>query len=563
MLEIFKKLYLLLLGFIWITGGTIVSFPKFKLDLTSLDLWMMGFILLLWIDYRVSRNPLYNSLQSTFKIFLEPKNSSKFFWILLFWIFLSLTVAHCFRHWSFHTSGFDLTFVHQALFYAWGAPPLKCDLCIQGTYFGEHLSFTLYLLSPLTQFFHSDELIFLIQAFLIAFAILCFFLFGPLRGKKGLWFWVLLILVSQRALRNGTLWDFKEDIFGFFFLSFSILSLYHRRFIWYFCFLVLALLSKENIAFIAILTPLPFLFEKNFHWTSSEKRLVLGLTAGLCTLYGWISFEWLIPYFNQGSVQANNIVERLPGLGSSPSEILFNAFTKPQLWIEILSRHLFQWPALKYLIYLFGPWFYFLVKRPAWILPTLPVLAMNLLSNAPTQRSLEFHYDFLALPFLIMGVHWSATELKSGKIWLPLVLAALCLSGRWPGWQIQRHFPTLSEFKESRFLSKLPDQGVTGVTATLSAQISHFREIRPLRLPSENHSSKNYWKEFDLLNTKDRTHLKSHQSKNAQYLLLDLGDPAQKRLHQELQSNPNWKKESDFRSVRFAYWKNQNDATRE
>ena len=40
---------------------------------------------------------------------------------------------------------------------------LHCDLCISGTYLGDHWSPALWLLSPLTAWFHWDEWIFLLE----------------------------------------------------------------------------------------------------------------------------------------------------------------------------------------------------------------------------------------------------------------------------------------------------------------------------------------------------------------------------------------------------------------
>lgn len=93
----------------WITGGTTVQIGKMKLEILSLDFWVLMFIVVTLVH---KKNKKF-FLEKGFKFFewISTKGrSEKATFFLCLWIFSSLWIAHCLRHLSFQTHAFDLTF---------------------------------------------------------------------------------------------------------------------------------------------------------------------------------------------------------------------------------------------------------------------------------------------------------------------------------------------------------------------------------------------------------------------------------------------------------------------
>src|SRR5690606_30412667 len=97
------------------------------------------------------------------------------------------------------------------------------------------------------------------------------------------------------------------------------------------------------------------------------------------------------------------IVNRFGGLGSTPAEVLANLAKHPFATLELILGKLFTPTGFKYLLALLGPALALATRRSSvWLIAALPGVLMNLSSGAETQRSLNFHYDLIILPFLLL-----------------------------------------------------------------------------------------------------------------------------------------------------------------
>ena len=90
-----------------------------------------------------------------------------------------------------------------------------------------------------------------------------------------------------------------------------------------------------------------------------------------------------------------------------------------------LFVHLVQAPRLAYVPKVLLPLAFLPLARSRWLLPTVPIIAMNLLSAWPTTTDLDVHYLTPALPFLVAGALDGAGRLSRRAAHLPRHLTLL------------------------------------------------------------------------------------------------------------------------------------------
>ncbi|MGE0614930.1 MAG: DUF2079 domain-containing protein [Bacteriovoracia bacterium] len=571
-----------------LTGGIILSLPFGKIEFSSLDPWIACFALLyggrfLFHRLRGTTPPASETMakirKAVGRLITPPaqardstRAAARRPLVLLAVCFGALWLAHVFKHWALQTHGYDLTFLHQSLFHpivdgTW----LRNDLSYWASYFGEHLSYTLFLFVPFTEIWPSDLTIFLFQPLLIGGALFVAVRHGPLRRSRDLWLYATLLLICHRALRNAVVWDFREDDLLFATLTWAAIALYQGKWGQYLVALALSLGTKENVGLITPFLAVPLLWDRRLNLGAGVRKMLAITTVIGSVIWAWVCFKILIPHYNHGIESGNNIVQRFPGLGATPREVLLNILTSPTTWWVLVQTKLLAASALKYLLLLVGPFAYFLWRGGpsawTWLLPAAPGIAMNLLSSEGTQRSLTFHYDLIILPFLILPtLHGLATfggqvgaqsrhfvppaRVKLQALTIAL-LVALGLSGRWPGHALQKHLPTWREFQSARFLANLgePDPSKHIYAANLStlAQLSRFEQLRPLNVPSRplELDRLTAWKIFWEGNQKDRTQIEGHTPLEADQMILDQTIPWEKFLAQEFLLRGWWEPRKD------------------
>lgn len=478
-------LLLSIIGTLIISGGLIFKSSSLRIELSQVDPFGFTFLLLLFICFIFSKKsllPLKKKGLALLEWSTVEKNSH--FWSFIFIIFnlLLLFIAHLFMQWSLKTAAFDQTTVHQSLFYSFGTIPLKCDICRGPSYLSEHLSFSLFILSPLTQLLKIDEFIFFIQIIILSLSLFILFHFTPLRNQKKLWLVFSLLLFSHRSLRDSFVTFFREDHIAFIALICSLASLFNKKIYFYCIFIFIALLSKENIAFILpfILIPL-YLDPQTKPNTKVENFLIMFFTLIIPLIYIFLSFKILIPHYSVSASGHTPFVSRLSFLGHNPNEILQTVVFQPFYTLKTLFLLLLTKESIKYLILIFLPYSFLFTKSWYWTIPALPSIFLNMSSTLKTQISQQFHYDLVILPFLIFGLISALSKANPNKIKSQLsffLIFALCFSGRWPGFHVTSHIPSWDDIKESISLRKLPQiEKPIAASERILAQLSYQKNI--------------------------------------------------------------------------------------
>jgi uncharacterized membrane protein len=173
-------------------------------------------------------------------------------------------------------------------------------------------------------------------------------------------------------------------------------------------FLAAAALTKEEV-------PLVIAGIGVWYALSRRRRLAGGALAAGGAAVTLLYLTVVIPHYRDGDAPA--FYERYDAVGGSLAGIVETAFTDPL----VLLRAVTEGRDLTYLLQLALPLAALFLAVPLLLVAALPELAANLLSDVPTQTSIEFHYTAPIVPFVVAGTIFSAARFPR---LVPVVLAA-------------------------------------------------------------------------------------------------------------------------------------------
>ncbi len=193
------------------------------------------------------------------------------------------------------------------------------------------------------------------------------------------------------TLESAVLFDFHAVTLSPTFLLFAFLALeqrHDRRFLF---FALLAMACKEDIPLVVAMVGL-------YIGLAQRRWRLAGLTLALSAAWFSVAFFLIQPRFAAGG---NIQLDRYTWLGATPLEMLQTLLTQPVL----VFNHLWHQVDLPgYFFDLFFPTAFLALFNPLTLLPLLPTLAINLLSDNPlTWRLEDFHYGAPLAPFLFIS----------------------------------------------------------------------------------------------------------------------------------------------------------------
>ena len=340
----------------------------------------------------------------------------------LAWIFLAVvTIVYSLamsdqailRYATFKATAFDLgnmdqviwntlhgrlfQFTNQAI--DWYGPPIRLAI---------HFEPIILPLSLLYSFGSDPRILLVFQTLALASGSLPVFLLT----RKIIPQWPLLAALMATAyllapaLIGLNIFDFHPVALATPLLLYALLALEYKHYAWFLIVCVLAACTKEDVPLaIATLGILVI-------WKYKLPRLGLTLIIG-GVLWSLIAFRIIIPHFYPG-VQANNFWYRYEELGSSPGAAILNLFVRPWVFFSLF----FTLDRLYYLLSLVRSVGFFPLLAPEWLLPTLPSLAVNLLSTDPLLYSGVYHYNAAIIPFvMIAAIHGTRRFLALWQGW--------------------------------------------------------------------------------------------------------------------------------------------------
>ncbi len=200
-----------------------------------------------------------------------------------------------------------------------------------------------------------------------------------------------LVYLLWPTLEAAVLYDFHAVTLAPTFLLFAFWALVRQKDGWFIGFALLALACKEDMALVVAMMGL-------YAGLAQHRWRLAGLVIGLSLAWFVIAVMVIQPRFAAGG---NIQLDRYAWLGNTPLEIITTGITHPGLVFEHLWN---QVDLVSYLTALFWPTAFLALFSPLTLLPLLPTLAVNLLSDNPfTWRLEDFHYGAPLAPFLMIS----------------------------------------------------------------------------------------------------------------------------------------------------------------
>lgn len=373
------------------------------------------------------------------------------------------------RHLLFQSNALDLGWFDQTIYLiSQGQPPI---VSFQNFHIlGDHAAGIVYPLAGFYKLFPSTYWLLLLQAIALAVGGIAT---GQLAQQVGLsprqsltfagiyWLYPLVF--------NVNLFDFHPEVFALPGLLWAIWAARGKRWGLYGLTLVVILSSKAVLSLTVAMMGVWLLF-----W---EKRRGMGIVALIAgTAWFVIATKGIIPLFSGQEAAA---VNRYAFLGDSVGEIALNLIRQPQ----VVLQRLFTGMNATYLLLLVAPVAWGLWGR-SWsvLIPALPMLLLNLLTDYYPQKDLVHQYSLPMLPFLLLLVmqHWhqGSTWLKRPHWILLWSLVAFLALGKYtyffgPYWQ---HWSDLDALQQG--ITAVPADDRVLTAPHLAAHLSHRPTLR-------------------------------------------------------------------------------------
>jgi uncharacterized membrane protein len=245
---------------------------------------------------------------------------------------------------------------------------------------------------------------------------------SPIPAWAGLAFAAAFLLYLPVEYMN--LYEFQIRAFATTFLLLALYALERRRFRPFLLWSLLALGCRADVGFVVAGMGVYMLLDarrkmKDGHVTPS---LVLRPSSfvGFGVLPIVLGLSWvvlcvavLIPLFRSSPFLYTQII--YSQFGDSFGAIVRTVIARPGYVAAYVFSGADGVARLQYLVAMFLPFGFLLLLQPRMLLITLPIFALNLLSNTPNiHASIQKHYQALIIPFMVVGsaygLHWLLTR---------------------------------------------------------------------------------------------------------------------------------------------------------
>jgi len=311
-----------------------------------------------------------------------------------------LSVESLYRYWTFTAQAYDLGNLDQAIWntlhghffeftnrgWDYYGPPTRLAI---------HVEPILLPLSLLYLIHSSPETLLVFQSLALGLGAIPVFLLArhwmprwPLVGVA-----LVLTYLLTPALIGENLFDFHPVTLATPLLITAVLAMEKRHYGWFLLAAGLAAMCKEDIGVSVAMLGVYIAFWHGRRW--------FGLTTA-AVFVGWsaICFLVIIPHFLDSPQVGNNYWERYAGLGATPGLAILHLVTQPWLifgTILTLDKLHYLWRML-----LTGG-LLGLLFAPLALIPGLPELSINVLSDKSAQYSGVYHYNAVLIAFLMVA----------------------------------------------------------------------------------------------------------------------------------------------------------------
>lgn len=309
---------------------------------------------------------------------------------------LTFSTLSILRHSAFYTS-YDLANMSQTVWNTLNGRPFSLSGAESSvSRFSIHADLILVFLSPFYLIWEKAKTLLIIQSVILGLGGIVVYglakriIFGKVKIRwksKLVALSLVVIYLLNPSLEWTNIYDFHGVSLAITFLLSAFYFCYIKKWFFYAFFIVLALLTKEEISlYVAMLGLVNFFVFKN---RKVGLATFIGGVVWFCLMVFWViphnspngkywALEWL-KYSSGGT-----------GTGLPDLKLL-------------IDRFLLSPDTLSYYSILLKPFSYIALLGFPWLLLSLPELTINLLSTQAQMRSIYFHYDSGLTPSIIIA----------------------------------------------------------------------------------------------------------------------------------------------------------------
>ena len=323
-------------------------------------------------------------------------------WLLLFLLIVGFSLwigdQAVLRYTTFKATAFDLGNMDQANWNTLHGHPFEFTNHSDNWYgapirLAQHVEPIFYLLSLLYIFGADPRILLIFQALAMAAGALPVFVLTR-KAVPTLPLAAPLMVIGyflMPALLGQTLFDFHPVTLVTPLFLYAMWALLCRRYFWFTLACLLAMMCKEEIGMVVALFALVAI------WKFKIPRLGTALFV-VGVVWSLLCFLVIIPHFDVGQ-QQNNFWYRYAVLGATPFDAIRNILLRP--WI--LFGVFITLDRVYYLASLLRSTGFLALLAPEWLIPTLPSLAINLLTSDPQYHNGVYHYHAAIIPFVVIA----------------------------------------------------------------------------------------------------------------------------------------------------------------
>jgi len=367
------------------------------------------------------------------------------------------------RHILFKSGAYDLGIFDQAV-YLISQKEVPISSLMGFHILGDHAAWILYLLAIPYKIYPSVYWLLFIQSLALSIAVLPLWQLSKLNGlSERQCITIALIYLLYPAIFNINLFDFHPDVLALPLLFTAVLTAKKNNNLGFILSILFILGCKEIFSLTVIALGLWLLL--------IEKKRSYGFLAIISGLIWFmIATGIIIPFYSHGEAAA---VHRYSFLGSSVSQVSSNIIFKP--WLVL--GHILAKENLEYLVFLILPVIWaFSFKSIYYLLPAVPALVLNLITDYQPQKDLTHHYSLVILPFLMLMVIAAVVygKGKYARIWSLIFFLIFAKYLYFTGNYIN-NLDTWQATTES--ISRIKDNGSVLTWPEIVAHLSQRKEI--------------------------------------------------------------------------------------
>ena len=344
------------------------------------------------------------------------------------------------RYRTLYSSYFDLGIMHQTVYNTYNAvktQDFSRFLELTNPYGSDqikriaiHNDLILAFLSPFYFIHAGPETLLVIQTVILALGAIPIFLLAEYEFRKyksGSWTALLFAFayLLYTPLERANIFDFHGVTLATTFLLFMFYLWFIGRKGWSFIFLVLSLLTKEQIGLTTSVFGAYAVYSAYKLEKGTVRKYIFGVLVMIVS-FAWslLSISYLIPYFRGATHFALKYYKEF---GNTPITIVIGMFEKP----IVILKSIFNPESFNYLLFVIGPIGFFAVLSPSIII-ALPEFGINLLSKNGNMQNIFFHYTSVITPFIFIASIFGAKKfgewLKRRVEFSPLIMISAIIS---------------------------------------------------------------------------------------------------------------------------------------